>query len=88
MLASWQMRPHAVSNAGTAMDALREASPTDERFHVVLSDCQMPNVDGFTLARQIKRDQRLRNTPVVLLTSVGRAGDAGALPPARASTLS
>ena len=76
MLASWQMRPHAVSNAGTAMDALREASPTDDRFHVVLSDCQMPNVDGFTLARQIKRDQRLRNTPVVLLTSVGRAGDA------------
>jgi CheY-like chemotaxis protein len=76
MLASWQMRPHAVSNAGTAMDALREASPTDDRFHVVLSDCQMPNVDGFTLARQIKRDQRLGNTPVVLLTSVGRAGDA------------
>ena len=76
MLASWQMRPHAVSNAGTAMDALRDASPTDDRFHVVLSDCQMPNVDGFTLARQIKRDQRLRNTPVVLLTSVGRAGDA------------
>ena len=59
MLASWQMKPHAVSNAGTAMDALREASPTDDRFHVVLSDCQMPNVDGFTLARQIKRDQRL-----------------------------
>ncbi len=36
----------------------------------------MPDVDGFTLARQIKRDQRLRNTPVVMLTSVGRAGDA------------
>ena len=76
MLASWQMKPHAVSSAGTAMEALREASPTDARFHVVLSDCQMPHVDGFTLARQIKRDQRLRNTPVVLLTSVGRAGDA------------
>ncbi len=76
MLASWQMRPHAVSNAGTAIEVLREASPTDERFHVVLSDCQMPHVDGFMLARQIKRDQRLRSTPVVLLTSVGRAGDA------------
>jgi CheY-like chemotaxis protein len=76
MLASWQMRPHAVSDAATAMDALREASPTDDGFHVVLSDCQMPHVDGFMLARQIKRDQRLRNTPVVLLTSVGRAGDA------------
>jgi two-component system sensor histidine kinase/response regulator len=76
MLASWQMKPHAVSDARTAMEALREASPTDDRFHVVLSDCEMPSVDGFTLARQIKRDRRLRTTPVVLLCSVGRAGDA------------
>jgi PAS domain S-box-containing protein len=74
MLASWHMKPRAVSDAGSAMSLLRDAAPTGERFHVVLSDCQMPNVDGFTLARQIKHDHGLRSTPVVLLTSVGRAG--------------
>jgi PAS domain S-box-containing protein len=75
MLASWHMKPRAVSDAGSAIAMLREAAPTGDRFHVVLSDCQMPDVDGFALARQIKHDQGLRSTPVVLLTSVGRAGD-------------
>ncbi len=75
MLASWHMRPRAVSDARSAIAILREAWPTEGRFHVVLSDGHMPNVDGFTLARQIKRDRALRSTPVVLLTSVGRSGD-------------
>jgi two-component system, sensor histidine kinase and response regulator len=75
MLASWHMKPRAVSDAASAMAMLRETAPTGNRFHVVLSDCQMPNVDGFTLARQIKHDQGLRQIPVVLLTSVGRTGD-------------
>ncbi len=56
MLASWHMKPRAVGDARSAMAMLREAAPTDGRFHVVLSDCQMPNVDGFALARQIKHD--------------------------------
>ncbi len=75
MLASWHMKPRAVSDAGSAMAVLREAAPTDDRFHVVLSDCQMPNVDGFALARQVKADHDLRTTPIILLTSVGRSGD-------------
>ncbi len=75
MLASWHMKPRAVSDARSAMAILREALPTDNRFHVVVSDGHMPNVDGFALARQIKRDRGLRSTPVVLLTSVGRSGD-------------
>jgi CheY-like chemotaxis protein/HPt (histidine-containing phosphotransfer) domain-containing protein len=36
----------------------------------------MPDVDGFTLARQIKGDRRMRKTPVIMLTSMGRAEDA------------
>jgi two-component system, sensor histidine kinase and response regulator len=33
-------------------------------------------VDGFTLARQIKRDRHLRRTPIIMLTSAGRSDDA------------
>ena len=33
----------------------------------------MPGVDGFTLSHQIKHDRTLRDTPVIMLTSVGRA---------------
>ena len=75
MLGSWHMKPHPVSDARSAMAKLREASAA-EQFHVVIADSQMPGVDGFALARRIKRDQRLRDIRVVLLTSAGRSGDA------------
>jgi CheY-like chemotaxis protein len=42
---------------------------------VVISDCQMPDVDGFMMARRIRQDERLRATPIVMLTSVGRSED-------------
>ena len=83
MLASWHMKPTAVGDAAAAMAMLREAAPTDSRFHVVISDCQMPDVDGFALARRIKQDHALRSTPVVMLTSVGTPEDDRALPPDR-----
>jgi CheY-like chemotaxis protein len=35
----------------------------------------MPNVDGFSLARSIKRDRRLQRTPIIMLTSADRPDD-------------
>jgi PAS domain S-box-containing protein len=75
MLASWHMKPDTVSDSASAMEKLQEAAAS-ERFHVVITDCQMPDVDGFTLAREIKTDPRLRTTPIVMLTSMGRPEDA------------
>jgi two-component system, sensor histidine kinase and response regulator len=76
MLVSWHMRPTAVDNADRAMTALKEAHAADQPFHVVITDGQMPDVDGFALTRKIKRDNDLRRTPVVMLGSVGRAESA------------
>jgi CheY-like chemotaxis protein len=51
---------------------------------LVLSDVEMPGMDGFTLTRQIRRTRGWENVPVVIMTSRGddsdkRAGlDAGA----------
>src|SRR4030095_1867683 len=78
MLASWHMNPTAVENAGQAMTALKEAQGGDHAFQVVITDGQMPEVDGFALTRRIKRDQDLRRTPVVMLSSVGLASDGAA----------
>ena len=75
MLASWHMRPTAVADSASALAALRE-SLRAERFHVVISDCQMPEVDGFALAHVIKNDDQLGRTPIVMLTSVGHPQDA------------
>jgi PAS domain S-box-containing protein len=75
MLASWQMKPSVVADAVAALDELRRASATKRRFDVVIVDGQMPDVDGFALAREIKRDRHLHSTRVVMLTSAGRSDD-------------
>ena len=74
ILASWHMRPSSVADSASAMTKMRQ-SLRAEPFHVVICDCQMPDVDGFALARQIKSDEDLEKTPVVMLTSVGRPED-------------
>ena len=63
MLASWHMRPTVASDATSAMSALRLAATSDQRFDAVILDGQMPDVDGFTLARRIRRDRDSRAHP-------------------------
>lgn len=76
MLTSWKMTPTVVADATRALTELRDAAEGPGRFDVLISDCQMPDVDGFTLARQVKRDQALATTPVVMLTSIASPRDA------------
>jgi CheY-like chemotaxis protein/HPt (histidine-containing phosphotransfer) domain-containing protein len=75
MLGSWHMKPTVVGDSASALDVLQQASPTGQRFDVVISDGQMPDVDGFMLARQIRKDRRLQRTPIVMLTSAARPDD-------------
>lgn len=75
MLASWRMKPTAVSNAESALSALTAAAGTKARFDVLVTDCQMPDVDGFMLARRVRRKRPLARTPIVMLTSVGQSDD-------------
>src|SRR5262249_20319357 len=75
MLASWDMEPATAADARSALEALRRASRGGRRFDAVISDCQMPDVDGFMFAQQLRRDRNLRRTPIVMLTSAGRPGD-------------
>ncbi len=48
-----------------ALEMLRTLDP-----NLILSDIQMPVVDGFELTRRVKRDERLRHIPVVALTAL------------------
>ena len=42
----------------------------------MLTDFQMPDADGFTLAEAIKKDPAIAGATVVMLTSAGQPGDA------------
>ena len=76
MLDSWSMRPTAASDAKEAMDQLLQAGAKGEPIQVVLTDCQMPDVDGFELAGQIRAEAALdRTTVIIMLSSADRTGD-------------
>jgi CheY-like chemotaxis protein len=71
MLASWHMKPTPVADAQAALDALGAAVVRREPFDVIVADRQMPGVDGFMLARRVRRDKQVARTPIVMMMSVG-----------------
>ena len=76
-LRSWGMRPTAVDGGEAALAELKRAAAAAEAYPLVLLDAQMPGLDGFTLAERIKREPGLAASTVMMLTSLGRPGDAG-----------
>ena len=74
-LAYWRMRPTAVSGAKDALRALNEANAAGVPFRLMLLDCHMPDVDGFTLAEQVQKAPEFRDLITIMLTSGGQRGD-------------
>ena len=75
MLLNWGMVPVTVSDVPSALGALREAFLAGEMFPLVLTDANMPEHDGFTLAERVKQDSELSSTVIMMLTSGDRPGD-------------
>ena len=64
---------HHVSEAedgAVALGMLRS-----QRFDFVISDINMPNLDGFALLQAIKADESLRHLPVLMVTAEARKED-------------
>jgi len=58
---------YRVSLAADGLQALERLA--EELPAVVLSDIEMPRMDGFDLARNIRADARLAHLPIVMITS-------------------
>jgi two-component system, sensor histidine kinase and response regulator len=76
MLTRWGMKPTAVEGARNAFQALQIARDAGRPFPLVLLDGQMPEMDGFALAEQIKKDPQITSATIMMLTSAGHLGDA------------
>ncbi|MCC6806416.1 MAG: hybrid sensor histidine kinase/response regulator [Deltaproteobacteria bacterium] len=46
-----------------------------EAVQVLVTDVQMPRLDGFDLTARVRNDARFRNLPVILVTSLGSEAD-------------
>ncbi len=73
MKALLEIAGFTVLAAGDGEEALQLLATAGAQ--VVVTDVQMPRIDGFELTRRIKADPRLRSTPVVLVTSLDAPED-------------
>src|SRR6201987_599623 len=56
------------NNGRESLKVLSEGGPAPE-FDVVFMDLQMPEMDGFTATRLLRRDPRLRKFPIIAMTA-------------------
>jgi two-component system chemotaxis sensor kinase CheA len=61
---------HKVTTVADGMEAL--AALRTGTFDALVSDVQMPRLDGFALTEKIRGDSKLAELPVILVTALGR----------------
>lgn len=59
-----------VKDGDAALDAIKR-----EKFDCIVLDIIMPGKNGYQVCRQIKKDENLKDTPVVIVTSKGQESD-------------
>jgi signal transduction histidine kinase/CheY-like chemotaxis protein len=64
-----------VSSGAAALDELQNATASDHPFDMVITDFQMPDMDGAMLGERIIGLPDLASTRLVMLTSLDRHGD-------------
>jgi two-component system sensor histidine kinase/response regulator len=72
-LTVWKMLPGTAASGQEALKMLRAAAMEALPYDLALLDVQMPEMDGFNLARLIKADPVIASTRLVVLTSMGQA---------------
>ena len=75
-MSNWHIRNDGVGSGAEAMTALREAHASGDPYQIAIIDFHMAGMDGETLGRAIKADPGVRETVLMMLTSVGTRGEA------------
>ena len=70
-ISSLGMRNGSYASAQDALEAIRRARESGDPYQIVIADYNMPGIDGATMAAEIKSDPEIKDTVVVMLTSVG-----------------
>jgi two-component system chemotaxis response regulator CheY len=60
-----------VLEAGDGKEALAQLDKA-AKVHLIVSDVNMPNMDGITFVTQVKQHARHKFTPVIMLTTEGQ----------------
>jgi two-component system chemotaxis response regulator CheY len=61
-----------VLEAGDGVEALKTLN--DRHVNLILSDINMPNMDGLQLLAQLKQNDKWKSVPIVMVTTEGGQG--------------
>lgn len=59
----------SVITACDGMDAIEKVSHSQDDIHLIITDLNMPNLDGYSLIETLRQNERYRNTPIIILSS-------------------
>ena len=76
LMTSWEMSCETAEGASQALEMLEAAAGTGRPYALALLDLNMPDVDGYGLARAIRAKPALRGMRLVMLTSLGPRSEA------------
>ena len=75
LVRNWGMRPELASSASEALRILRTQRSAGRSFALLLLDAQMPDLDGFALAEQIRTESLQPQATIMMLSSMGLGAD-------------
>ncbi|TVQ96106.1 MAG: response regulator [Desulfovibrionales bacterium] len=76
LLAGWKIHADMADSGAMALERLQAGVAQGRPYQIAILDFHMPGMDGEDLARRIKADPTLKATKLVLLSSMGKRGDA------------
>ncbi len=75
VLLQWKMKPKTAESGNAACRVFKTAMEQSDGFDLIITDIQMPAMDGFELVRRIKEEDDEKIPPIIVLTSAGSRGD-------------
>lgn len=75
LLRHWGIEVSAAANGRLALEAVDRAQAAGRPFDAVLMDLQMPEMDGYEAARQLRERAHARDLPVIAFTAAALASE-------------
>jgi two-component system chemotaxis response regulator CheY len=68
-----RIREIVVTEADDGVDALRQIAAA--RFDIIITDINMPILDGLKLVKRLRADDNYRDVPIIIITTEGAEED-------------
>ena len=75
VLANWNFNASEACDGASALDECRRANAEGDPYQLILLDCMMPEMDGFSVAEQLLSDTDFPAPAMIMISSAAQSGD-------------